>query len=243
MPSNFFRNLIGRPAAPDLPPPERPPFSLVVVRNVRARRYILRLQSDGVARVTIPRGGSIREAHQFAARHTAWLERARHRLAARPTAPQAWRLGTTVWFRGENVVIVPAAQSPPAIQVGTETILVADLNADLRPIVEAHLRGLAERELPPRVTALAQLHQLTVHRVTVRNQRSRWGSCSRRRTISLNWRLIQTPAFVQDYIILHELMHLRQMNHSARFWLEVKTVCPDYEQAERWLKQHANLLR
>jgi predicted metal-dependent hydrolase len=238
----LFRNLIRRnPVA--APESDRATMALRFVRNVRARRYILRLQSDGVARVTIPRGGSIRDAQQFADRHQAWLDQARHRLAARPSAPQEWRLGTQVWFRGENVVIAPASQSPPAIRLGAETIPVPDLGANLRPLIELHWRGLAERELPPRVAALAQLHELTVNRVTVRNQRSRWGSCSRRRTISLNWRLIQTPAFVQDYIILHELMHLRQMNHSARFWHEVKLVCPDYEQAERWLKQHATLLR
>jgi predicted metal-dependent hydrolase len=105
-----------------------------------------------------------------------------------------------------------------------------------------HLWQLAAAEFPPRVLELAAAHQLTVQRVTIRNQRSRWGSCSRRGTISLNWRLIQTPPYVRDYIILHELMHLRQMNHSARFWREVESVCPDYETAERWLKQHAALL-
>ena len=114
---------------------------------------------------------------------------------------------------------------------------------NLRPAVENHLRRLAVRELPPRVLELASLHQLTVRRVTVRDQKSRWGSCSRRGTISLNWRLVQTPIQVRDYIILHELMHLREMNHSARYWREVERVCPDYLAAERWLKQHPDLLR
>jgi predicted metal-dependent hydrolase len=82
-----------------------------------------------------------------------------------------------------------------------------------------------------------------VRRVTVRNQRSRWGSCSRRGTISLNWKLIQAPPFVRDYIILHELMHLRQMNHSARFWREVENVCPEYQVAGKWLKQNSGLLK
>ena len=120
---------------------------------------------------------------------------------------------------------------------------MADLATDLRPAIEKHLWQLATQELPPRVQAFAAQHHVTVRRITVRNQRSRWGSCSRRGTISLNWRLIQTPSEVQDYIILHELMHLREMNHSARFWREVKSVCPDYEVAERWLKQNASLLR
>jgi predicted metal-dependent hydrolase len=84
---------------------------------------------------------------------------------------------------------------------------------------------------------------LPARRVTVRNQRSRWGSCSRHGTISLNWRLIQTPTHVQDYIILHELCHLREMNHSARFWREVERVCPNSAAAERWLNQHSALLR
>jgi hypothetical protein len=82
-----------------------------------------------------------------------------------------------------------------------------------------------------------------VRRVTVRNQRSRWGSCSRRGTISLNWRILQAPPAVRDYLILHELMHLREMNRSARFWREVERACPDYKQAERWLKHHSALLR
>jgi len=85
---------------------------------------------------------------------------------------------------------------------------------------------------------LAALHGVNVSLVTVRNQKSRWGSCSRRGTISLNWRLIQTPKFVRDYIILHELAHRRQMNHSGKFWQEVERLCPDYLQAKRWLKQH-----
>jgi predicted metal-dependent hydrolase len=114
---------------------------------------------------------------------------------------------------------------------------------DLRPAIERHLRSLAARELPARVFDLATLHQFSVRRVTVRNQRSRWGSCSRRGTISLNWRLIQTPLSVRDYIILHELAHLKEMNHSRRFWQEVGRLCPGFIEAERWLKAHTGLLR
>ena len=90
---------------------------------------------------------------------------------------------------------------------------------------------------------MASLHQVTLSRVAVRNQRSRWGSCSAKKTVSLNWRLIQTPPFVLDYIILHELMHLREMNHSRRFWTQVEKVCPDYLQAEKWLNHHSGMLR
>ena len=94
-----------------------------------------------------------------------------------------------------------------------------------------------------RTLELAALHNVSVHRITVRNQRSRWGSCSRQGTISLNWRLIQAPDHVQEYIILHELMHRREPNHSQRYWQQVAAVCPDYAQAESWLKQHRGLMR
>ena len=128
------------------------------------------------------------------------------------------------------------------VRFGSEAVPIADANGDLRPAVERHLRQLAARELPPRVLELAGLHNLLVRRVTVRNQRSRWGSCSRRGTISLNWRLVQAPDFVRDYIVLHELAHLKEMNHSRRYWGEVARLCRDFPAAERWLKQHSSLL-
>ena len=129
------------------------------------------------------------------------------------------------------------------IQFADQTLRVASLEQDCRPVIERHLHRLATVELPPRVFHFAQLHGLSVQRVTVRNQKSRWGSCSRRGTISLNWRLMQAPGFVANYIILHELMHLRQMNHSPKFWQEVEQVCPDFRMAESWLKAHGRLLR
>lgn len=217
---------------------------LVLIRHPRARRYLLRLNPDGAARVTIPRGGSVAEARRFAERSKAWLEQALQRQAARPFRSRLWRVGTSILLRGESVVIEMAAGvTGNAVRFGSEVVTVAEGITDFRPAIEKHLRQLATQELPPRVQAYAAQHQVAVSRISVRNQKSRWGSCSRRGTISLNWRLIQTPLHVQDYIILHELMHLRQMNHSVRFWREVKSVCPDYEVAERWLKQNATLLR
>jgi predicted metal-dependent hydrolase len=117
------------------------------------------------------------------------------------------------------------------------------IHLNLRSLIEKHLWQLASRELPPRLAELAKQHGFQVRRASVRNQRSRWGSCSKRGTISLNWRLVQTPMFVRDYIILHELAHLKEMNHSRRFWREVARLCPDFARAERWLKDHAGLFR
>jgi len=220
------------------------PLPLLMVRNPRALRYLLRLRPDGTARVTIPRGGSEQAARQFVERHAAWLEREFKRLQSQPRKPAVWTIGTEILLRGESVRIEAGPDGEvKIIHFSGESVRVSDPTSDLRPAIEGHLRLLAARELPPRVLELAARHGLTVRRITVRNQKSRWGSCSRRGTISLNWRLIQTPAFVSDYICLHELMHLRQMNHSPGFWKEMESVCPDFRLAKLWLKEHSGLLQ
>jgi predicted metal-dependent hydrolase len=219
------------------------PVRLWLVRNRRARRYVLRLRPEGVARVTIPRGGSAAEAKRFAERNAAWLENQLLRQATQPRGPKAWPVGTEILFRGESVRLEAGIEGQTGlVRFASEAVHVTDAAGDLRPAIEQHLRQLAARELPARVLELAALHQLPVRRVSVRNQRSRWGSCSRRGTVSLNWRLVQTPPFVRDYLVLHELAHLREMNHSRRFWNEVARLCPDFREAERWLKQHSALL-
>jgi len=98
-----------------------------------------------------------------------------------------------------------------------------------------NLRARAARELPARLLELAQRFGLHVAGVSVRNQRSLWGSCSPRRHISLNWRLVTVPDWVRDYVLVHELMHLKRMDHSPAFWSLVAAACPGYRDARRWL--------
>jgi predicted metal-dependent hydrolase len=213
------------------------------VRNPKARRYILRLTPERVARVTVPRAGNRAEAFAFAQRQTAWLEK---QLAKPPRSRHAteWKHGTEILFRGERVVLqLETHASGCVVKFADQTVLLRATTANLRPAVERHLWQLAAKELPPRLIELAASLRVTVQRVTVRNQRSRWGSCSRAGTVSLNWRLVQTPDFVRDYICVHELMHRREMNHSARYWRQVAEAFPRWEEAERWLKANGGLLR
>ena len=100
----------------------------------------------------------------------------------------------------------------------------------------------AKRDLPPRLLELAAGLGLAVSKVSVRNQKWRWGSCSRSGRICLNWRLVDTPDWVRDYVMIHELMHLRQMNHSRKFWTLVAEVCPGYQSARRWLRENGRSL-
>jgi predicted metal-dependent hydrolase len=167
------------------------------VRHRRARRYVLRVDIDGRVRVTIPRGGSRREADAFAQKHAEWVARQRARL--------------------------PRGGAP----------------------VEEHraLREHAGRELPARLIELARQHGLSVSRVSVRNQRSRWGSCGRDGHICLNWRLVLMPLWVSDYVLIHELMHLKRMDHSPAYWRLVADAYSEYRAARQWLRTHGPSLR
>lgn len=148
--------------------------------------------------MTIPRGGSKREAEAFADRNVEWVRAQRARLTA------------------------PAFDS-------TE---------------RAALRDQAAAELPGRIRELALEHGVTgLARVSIRNQRSRWGSCGRDGHITLNWRLVLMPPEVRDYVLIHELMHLRRMDHSPAYWRHVAQACPQYADARAWLRTNGRTLR
>ncbi len=147
--------------------------------------------------MTIPRGGSKREADAFVLRHTDWVARQRARL-------------TPSEFDTEE---------------------------------RAALRERARKELPPRLLEMAAQHGLTVTGVSIRNQRTRWGSCGRDGKISLNWRLVLMPPPVRDYVLIHELMHLRRLDHSPAYWKLVAAACPDYRDARQWLRLNGPALR
>jgi predicted metal-dependent hydrolase len=217
------------------------PVHLVRVR--RARRYILRVRQDGSLRVTLPPGGSRAEAIEFAKRHLAWAVRERARQLAASRQTDVWTEGTRLLIDGESVAIACDASAGALIAAAGDVVVsVAPGTRDLRPAFQAALLRRARRDLPPRLLALAVAHRLTVTRVTIRNQRSRWGSCSQRGAIALNFRLVQMPPHVRDYILVHELMHLRQQNHSRRFWSLVAAACPGFREAERWLRTEGRKL-
>ena len=123
-----------------------------------------------------------------------------------------------------------------------ERVRVLEQRASLPPAHEAELRERARQQLIPRLYELAALHGLTVTRVTIRNQRSRWGSCSRSGAIALNYRLVLMPPEVAEYVLIHELMHLKEQNHGRRFWRHVEAACPAFRDAERWLRTHGRTL-
>lgn len=224
-------NATARPAALQVASP-------LFVRNGRARRYILRVLPDETVRVTIPRYGSRREAEAFMRTRLAWIAARQHELRER-AADRRWQPGTLVWWRGreEQLAIESNGDADTVVVRVGELAVRTRRDDDYRAVVERAMRRAAVLELPAQLLALAAQHDLPVAAVSVRSQRSRWGSCSRAGRVALNWRLLQMPEPVRVYVLLHELMHIREPNHSPRFWALVDAVCPAHRESRAWLRR------
>lgn len=214
--------------------------------NKRSRRYVARVRADGAFVLTVPAGGSRREALVFANKHRAWLEEQKAK-AAEAAARESERrlvLGGTMRYRGRlHRIKLGRHWGRPFASVGEHRIFLADEGMDIaRPLGE-FFRGLAKEELPQRVMELAAQFGLRVAKVVIRDQKTRWGSCSTSKVISLNWRLLLAPPEARDYVIVHELMHLKRFDHSPAFWRLVEQACPDFRKQEAWLTRHQDELR
>ena len=216
---------------------------LLCVRNKRAKRYIIRLLPERVLRVTIPRGGSRKEALHFVSKNSAWVEKQflSMRLQDSLLPNHNSQAEETVLFRGRRVLARRLSEDENLAGFANQLDRNFSLTgSSLRDAVETILNRLAKVELPEATFRMAKIHGFNPGRVTIRNQKTRWGSCSSTGAISLNWRLIQVPAFVREYVILHELVHLDHLDHSTRFWERLAKACPNLNAAEKWLKLHGN---
>jgi len=110
---------------------------------------------------------------------------------------------------------------------------------EIRAALENWYRQQAKEYIAERTAILAAQHGFEYIGVKIRGQRTRWGSCSSKGNLNFNWKLMMVPAAAVDYVIIHELCHLRELNHSARFWALVRELCPNYKYWVRWLKEHS----
>ncbi len=186
--------------------------------------------------LTLPMRGSVREAKAFAQKHGGWIAARLNRL------PKATLLadGTVIPYRGEphRIVHRPGARGTVWAEAGDDgslSLCVAGDEAHIARRVGDFLKREAKRELQKASAAAAGQLGVTVKRVSIRDQSSRWGSCSTTGVLSYSWRLILAPPFVLDYLAVHEAAHLVEMNHSRRFWKLVERLCPDFRRAKAWL--------
>ncbi len=123
-----------------------------------------------------------------------------------------------------------------------ETIPCSDLTDTQRAALTRRYIDAAKEYFPKRVAYFHQFTGGTYSRITIRDQKTRWGSCSSKGTLSFNWRLMLAPPAILDYVVVHELCHLRHMDHSPAFWQAVGEVFPDYASARKWLRKHGQEL-
>jgi len=209
-------------------------------RHPQARRYTLRIQAATREVVlTMPPRGSVREARAFAERHGGWIAVRLGRLpAAVPFAP-----GLVIPLRGVDHRIDHrrGARGTVWSELGADGARLLCVPGEAPHVarrVADHLKREAKRDLEAATRRYAAALGVAVRRVSVRDQSSRWGSCSTSGVLSYSWRLILAPPFVLDYLAAHEVAHLVEMNHSPRFWRTVLRICPDTRRAKVWLDTH-----
>ncbi|NYZ15249.1 M48 family metallopeptidase [Azospirillum sp. RWY-5-1] len=217
------------------------PAPLELRESTRTRRLTLRVDAGrGLIQVVVPPGLPEAEVRRFVTRHDGWV---RDRLAALP--PQLpFADGAVVPVLGVDHVIRHSTGHSGGTRREDGAILVGGQPEHLRRRVLDHLVAEARRELAARAREKAALIGARVAAVTVRDTRSRWGSCSATGRLSFSWRLIMTPEPVLDYVVAHEVAHLKELNHSPRFWAVCAGLTPDVKGPRSWLKTNgARLLR
>lgn len=213
-----------------------------VRRHPRARRLTLRVsRTRRAVIVTLPEKCDIGEAGSFLHRHIDWV---RERLGSIPD-PVPFADGATIPLRGEPHAIrftgIGRRVAPVALHGGRAGSVFGELHvAGDREHASRRLREWlqdeARRDLDASVGRHARRLGLRPKRIVVRDQTSRWGSCSTTGVLSFSWRLIMAPARILDYVAAHEVAHLAEMNHGPRFWALVARTMPDMDEAKRWLQ-------
>lgn len=217
-------------------------YQIRLRRHRQARRYTLSIHpATREAILTMPPRGTVKEARAFAQQHAAWIAA---RLSTMPPAiPFAH--GVTVPLRGIARRIVHRRAERGTVWTetsgeGERLLCVAGDTPHVNRRVLDFLKRQARQDIEEAVARHAEALGVKPRRITVRDQSSRWGSCSSNRTLSFSWRLILTPAYVLDYIVAHEVAHLVELNHSPRFWRLVDRLCDNVPRAKTWLDTHGN---
>lgn len=221
---------------------ENEPVTVSVRVNARARAYRLSVSARGEPVLTVPRAGRWGEARAFLDRNRSWLAARLAKLAT----PYAVVPGGSIPLRGvphtlvsldalRGLVAVVEDEAGPALHVpgGPE---------HMRRRLVDWLKAEARRDLELSCARHARTLGVSIAAITLRDQSTRWGSCSSARALNFNWRLVLAPDFVLDYVAAHEVAHIVEMNHSPVFWRTVARTLPDYERGKAWLKANGSSL-
>lgn len=217
---------------------------LRIVENDRARRLTLRIDAGGRGlRVTVPPGLARGEVERFLNRHQGWLEQ---RLAKVPDQPQV-RPGIKIPIRGVPHLIVHEAGTRGTVRQSQDengpTLLVHGDAAHLPRRIADFLKREAKRDIEALVAKHCEAAGRRAKAIRFRDTTSRWGSCTSDGTLSFSWRIMMAPTPVINYLVAHEVAHLREMNHGPQFWQLCEELCPDTDRCKAWLKRNGGALQ
>lgn len=215
--------------------PGDPPIPLILRRSAQARRISLRIsQLDGRVTLTLPKRLAVAEALSFAREKETWI---RQHLDARG-ADVPVTVGAQVPIGGTLLQVVPGNRR--SVQIGSTEIAVPGPADRVGARLAGYLKQVARDRLAGACDDYAARLGQPYSRITMRDTRSRWGSCTSDGALMFSWRLIMMPPEVLDYVAAHEVGHLAQMNHSPAFWAEVTRIYGDYKPARMWLRQNGS---
>lgn len=213
-----------------------PGYVTVSQRKVKWAR--IQIQPTGDVRIVVPRTLSFADIFSLYESKQRWIEDKRAGALARQTErPQMAEDELMLFGRTFRFVADVRQKTHARVDPDEGVICYAKDLLDRSEQLKWY-RGFAKQYFSQRIFQLAEHHGFEFNRLFIREQKTRWGSCSSRGNISLNWKLVKAPVSVSDYVILHELVHTEIMNHSAAFWQRVETLVPEYRKAKEWLQTH-----
>jgi len=223
------------------PQKQLPDYVTVSPRKVKWAR--IQVQSTGEVRIVVPRSLSAADIFTLYEDKQRWIEDKRGKALARQTNASLPLEDDELLLFGRGYRVVVDASQKRHARVDHETRSIHYVKDLLEKEQQQHwYREFAKQYLSVRLVQLAEQYGFEFNRLFIREQKTRWGSCSSRGNISLNWKLIKAPVSVSDYVILHELVHTEIMNHSTAFWQRVEALVPDYKEAKLWLRTYGHQL-
>ena len=211
---------------------------------VRSKRKTLSLivETDGTLTVRAPLRMKETEIRQFIEAKKNWIKRKQFKAQEEAAAPRRYVDGETFWYLGQPVPLRIISDGKSALVMDGSFKLTKSKQPQAQSVFTTWYKKRARKVLTERVEFFARKHGFKVGKIRISSARTRWGSCSSKETLSFTWRLVMAPPDVIDYIVVHELCHLKEMNHSVVFWTQVESILPDYKQHRKWLKSYGKLL-
>jgi predicted metal-dependent hydrolase len=223
---------LPRPCAKKMPSPQ-------IIRSKR-KTIALVVQSNGELLIRAPQRATLKQINAMLSKHADWIakKQAQAKTAQAAFTPREFVKGEKFLFLGENYAFELTNTKKPTLTLNGRFQLAQTIQGEAKKHFEKWYKKEARTIFNERVAYYATKNGFDVKKVKLSSARTRWGSCSAKGYINLTWRLVMAPLEIIDYVVVHELCHLREANHSKAYWAQVVAIMPDYKSRRKWLKEN-----